>query len=329
MKTSSTQKVVSLTLWIASALTCANVSAQEITLTTTAKNVVASKAAIDFPGLDGNLQAIVAATPVGETSRSNPHPIGAWFYNGKWNIFNTDHATMPEGLQFKVQIFLKPDANHFLHSVSPENMRGGESCIDNRALNGNPNAQVAIFQNHAPDNRSGALNKYAATAEYDAAAAKWCIRNVGGERLYANTAYNVIVAPGGTATAMNPTLLTATPYVPVVATATQTSTSTSTQSSTLTVVLKTQWAIPPQGNLLHSSGLCKNVYGAYSDPNILATDTVIVTGQSELDGAQLQWSATVDNGAITLKVCNWKQMTLNAQAALNLNGRKVNLLVLR
>jgi hypothetical protein len=312
--------VVSLTLWVASLLICATVCAQEITLTTTGKNVVASKAAIDFPGLDGNLQAIVAAMPIGETARMNPHPIGAWFYNGKWNIFNTDHATMPEGLQFKVQIFLKPDANHFLHSITPENLRGGVSCIDNRALNNNPNAQVAIFQNHAPDNRSGALNKFAATAAYDATAAKWCIRNDGGERLFANTAYNIVVAPGAT-TALNPTVLTATPYVPVIAT--------STAPLALTVVLKTEWTVPPQGAVAHSSGLCKIINGTYNDPSIRATDTVIVTGQSELEGAYLQWSATVEDGAIHFNVCNWKQMTLNAQMALYLNGRKVNLLVLR
>ena len=317
--------VVSLTLWVASALICANAFAQEITLTTTGRNVVASKAAIDFPGLDGNSQAIVAATPIGETARSNPHPIGAWFYNGKWNIFNTDHATMPEGLQFKVQIFLRPDANHFLHSIAAENLHGGASCIDSPALNGNPGAQVAIFQNHAPDYRPGALNKFAATAEYDATAAKWCIKNIGGERLFANTAYNIVVAPGGTGgtggTALNPTVITATPYVPVVAT--------TTLPLTLTVVLKTEWTIPPQGSLSHASGLCKVIGSTYNDPNIRATDMVIVTAQSELEGAYLQWSATVENGAIHFMVCNWKQMTLNAQMALYLTGRKVNLLVLR
>ena len=54
-----------------------------------------------------------------------------------------------------------------------------------------------------------------------------------------------------------------------------------------------------------------------------------MTGQSELEGAYLQWTATVENGAIHFNVCNWKQMTLNVQAALYLNGRKVNILVLR
>ncbi len=309
-----------LLIWLT--LLTVNNFAQEITLTTTRENLTASKATIDMAGLAGNPQAIIVAVPIGETAKLNPHPIGAWYYNEKWNIFNTDHATMPIGLKFKVEVFLKPGANHFLHLITKENLTGDVSYIDNPALNNNPNAQVRIFQNHAPDNRSGALNKYEAKAEYDPTAGKWSVRNVNGEQLNPNTAYNVVVTMTGTVTPTpNPPLPTTTPYVPIVGT--------TLAPPTLTVVVKTEWTVPPQGNIAHSSGLCKIVYGTYNNPNILATDTVIVTGQAELEGAYLKWTATVENGAIHFNVCNWKQMTLNAQAALYLNGRKVNILVLR
>ena len=178
-------------------LMIANGQAQEITLTTTAANTVASKSTIDLPALSNNPGAIIVATSAGNTQTLNPHPIGAWYYNGKWNIFNTDHATMPIGLQFKVEVFLKPDANHFLHLITKENLTDMGSYIDHPALNHNPNAQFIILQNHAPDNRSNYLNKFEAKAEYNAAAEKWAIKNVTGERLYPNTAYNVVVASIG------------------------------------------------------------------------------------------------------------------------------------
>src|SRR5215210_1726183 len=151
-----------LVLLIALSLAAADSFAQEITLTTTAANLVASKATIDMPGLAGNPQAIIVATPLGDTATLNPRPIGAWYYNGKWNIFNTDHATMPAGLKFKVRVFLKPDAGQFLHVMTKETLSDGVSFIDYSALNGNPNARLTIFQNHAPDNRPGYLNKYEA-----------------------------------------------------------------------------------------------------------------------------------------------------------------------
>ena len=68
-------------------LTASDGFGQKITLTTTSANIV--------------------ATPTGNTARLNPHPIGAWYYNDKWNIFNTDHANLSVGLNFKIEVFFK------------------------------------------------------------------------------------------------------------------------------------------------------------------------------------------------------------------------------
>ncbi len=173
--------------------------AQEFTVTTTTANTVASKSTIELPGLANNPLAIIVATPLGDAETLNPHPIGAWYYNNKWNIFNTDHANMPAGLKFKLQVFLKPDFNHFLHIVTKVNLIGEGSEIDNPSLNNNPNAQVKILQNYAPDNRTGfALNKYEAKAGYNSSTGKWYIANVNGNPLCPNTAYNIVVTSGGT-----------------------------------------------------------------------------------------------------------------------------------
>lgn len=300
-----------------------NAFAQEFTLTTTKANLVASKATIEVPALSGNPDAIIIATPVGEAETLNPHPIGAWYYNGKWNIFNTDHANMPEGLTYNVQYFLRRSANHFIHVMTKDSITGSVSVIDNPALNGNPNAQFKIFQNHAPNNRTASLNKYAAKAEYDSAAGRWYIKNVNGERLYPDTAYNIVITSAGTAGSNSP-LPTTTPFVPVVGT-----TIAPVPVAPITAVVREEWDIPDQGNVKMSSGYCKRIDGAYNNSSIRGTDTVIVTGHSDADGDYLKWTATVSNGSIQLNVCNWKKMSLDTTTSLSLNGRRVNILVLR
>jgi len=171
--------------------------AQEFTLTTTPANTVSSKASIDMPGLTGNPLAIIVATPIGNTAMLNTHPIGAWYYSGKWNIFNTDHAVMPLGAKYKVQIFQQPGPNQFLHVVTQQNLGSEGSYIDNPALNNNPNVQVQIFQNHAPDVRSPYyLNRFEAKASYSTAAGRWFIANVNGEPIGRGCVYNIVVASG-------------------------------------------------------------------------------------------------------------------------------------
>lgn len=185
-------------------LTAANVCSQEFTFTTTTANTVASRSTIDMPGLAGNSHAIIVATPTGNTARLNTHPIGAWYYNGKWSIFNTDHATMPAGLSYKIQIFSTPDATHFLHVLSRENINGTATYIDNPALNDNPSAQLRIFQNYAPDYRSPYyLNSSEAVVAYSTATGKWHISNSNGKPLYPGVAYNVVVVSAGIPSSTN------------------------------------------------------------------------------------------------------------------------------
>lgn len=179
--------------------------AQEFTLTTTAANTVSSKSSIDMPGLTGNALAIIVATPIGSTAELNPNPIGAWYYSGKWNIFNSNHSVMPLGAKYKVQFFKQRGPNQFLHVVTEQNLGAEGSYIDSPALNDNPNAQVQILQNHAPDDRSPYnLNRFAAKASYSSAAGRWYIANTNDEPLRKSTAYNVVVSPGGVGANTNP-----------------------------------------------------------------------------------------------------------------------------
>ena len=176
------------------ALAVAISSAQEVTLTTSAANTTSSKSTIDLPALNGNASAIIFATPMGNTAALNQNTIGAWYYNDKWNIFNITHAVMPIGATFKVQYFVQPDANHFLHVVNAGgNATIPRSYLDYPVLNNQPNAQFKIFQNHSS---LYTRNPSEATAEYDAGSGKWFIKNVNGTALSRETAYNIGIASG-------------------------------------------------------------------------------------------------------------------------------------
>jgi hypothetical protein len=198
---------------------------QEFTLTTSAANIISAKALIDLPGLTGNPNAIIIATQLGNSITSNPIPVGAWYYSGKWNIFNTNFAAMLSGLTYKVQYFLAPGPNQFLHLVTLQNLGTDGSYIDNPALNNKPNVQFTIFQNHSPDIRSGSwLNPNEAKTGYSAAAGKWYITNVGGQVLQKGCAYNIVVSPSG---------ITPLPPVPI--------------DNTLTQFCKCPISLPPNG----------------------------------------------------------------------------------
>jgi hypothetical protein len=174
-------------------------------LVTTPANIISSKALIDLPGLTGDTAAIIVATPTGTTQQSNQHPTGAWYYNGKWNLFNSDHAPLIVGLTYKVTYFLTRGPNQFLHLVTQQNLGTEGSYIDHPLLNNHSNAQFAFFQNHAPDIRPGSvLNSFVEKVGYSMAASKWYITNAGGQLLQKGAAYNIVIPAGGTGTPSNP-----------------------------------------------------------------------------------------------------------------------------
>lgn len=190
-------RIVYIKFFAVALIICMSVysQAQEFTLTTTPANIISSRALIDLPGLSGNTLAIIVATPLGNTKALNPHPTGAWYYSGKWNIHNTDNAVLIPGLTYKVQYFLSPGPDQFLHLVTEQNIGSEGSYIDNPALNNKPNVQFTIFQNHSPDVRPGShINPFEAKAVYSTAPGKWYITNVGGQPLLKGAAYNIVIS---------------------------------------------------------------------------------------------------------------------------------------
>ncbi len=178
---------------------------QEYTLTTSPANISSAKALVDLPGLTGNTNAIIIATPLGNTKTMNPHPTGAWYYSGKWNIFNCDFAPMPVGLTYKVQYFLTPGTNQFLHLVTQGSLGAEGSYIDNPVLNNKANAQFVIFPNHSPETRAGSwLNPHEAKAAYNTSSGKWYITNINGQLMQKGCAYNIVVSSASGSTSIDP-----------------------------------------------------------------------------------------------------------------------------
>jgi hypothetical protein len=308
---------------------------QQFTQTVSRQNTSCNSACsvLDIPELNNNPLAIIFVTPVANAKTPNPHPIGAYFmYLKKWSIYNLDGAAIPEGATFTVQYYPSPDSDRFIFVVPRQ---GRKACIDHAGLTDTPSAQVRVFPTGSPT-RGALYNKDDIKTEYDATAHQWCIANINGNPVPSETAYNVAIA-SGRASASN-ALAAAPPPPPSAPSGVAARQGTLTMPpatlapqplAPLTVVVRTEWPLPDQGNIALSSGYCTPIWGAYADSSILATDFVIVTGQTANQGHQLKWTATVDNGAVQLNVCNSQKASLGASGALQLTGRTVNILVLR
>ncbi len=295
--------------------------AQELTLTSTTENTSWNRVTIDAYGLAGNPLAIIVATPLGETEKMNPHPIGVWYYGDKWHIRNTDGTRFVPGLEYKIHYFLRPGRDQFLHIITRENLVGEGSYIDSPALNNNPNAQLKILQNYAPDNRPVYnLNANEAKAVYSSAAGKWYIANVNGTRLFPNTAYNIVITSGG-GVGSNTPLPTVTPNLPTGSIETPPA-----PLAPLTVVVRTTFTVPYD---IYPLGAKQCTSHIYSNPSILITDAVIVTASTSFHGVLHPTVISVaGHGALQMVFCNWYDYSSYTKG-IDMRNRKFNILVLR
>jgi hypothetical protein len=124
----------------------------------------------------------------------NPHPIGVFYFQKKWNIFNLDQRVIPENAKFNVTYFTRPDAYHFLYTIKQEDIqRDGAALIDHLALNGNPGAQVQFLNSWGYEAGVPVSNRDEVNFQYNAAAGKWEIVNINKKSLFAQVAYNIII----------------------------------------------------------------------------------------------------------------------------------------
>lgn len=177
------------TLFLAVLFLAVNIYGQSaITLTTTPANINGIRALIDHPDLNGNAEAIIIVRPpVGYS-----HPLAVWYLANKWYVFNTDQANMSPREQFQLLYWSEAEPSHFAHVVTPQNLRGNRSYIDNAALNNKPTASIDIFQTMS-NARGGYWNANEPTLEYDQAEKKWYVVNKNGQAVLAGNAYNIAI----------------------------------------------------------------------------------------------------------------------------------------
>lgn len=107
---------------------------------------------IDNADTNNNPNAIVTVTPNwAPYSVYDNHPIGVWYHNGKWSIFNQDGTAIPNHAAFNV--YALPNAGYtgvFVHTATVSNSAGDFTDINNSASNNQPNNIVLVTPNWAP-----------------------------------------------------------------------------------------------------------------------------------------------------------------------------------
>jgi Type VI secretion system effector, Hcp len=155
---------------------------------------------LDIPELNDNPSAIILATPITEkTVVLNPHPIGVYYFQNKWRVFNLDQKSMPLGAKFKVDYVAKPHTNYFRYSVTMQNLeKSGAASIDHPALNNNPDAQFSLIVSWLPNDERGLANRDSVAIQYNRDAGKWYVSNVNKKALFERAGYNIIIAASNT-----------------------------------------------------------------------------------------------------------------------------------
>ena len=130
---------------------------------------------LDVPELNNNPSAIIFVTPeLVDGINLNPHPIGVFYFQKKWNIFNLDQRVIPENAKFNVTYFTRPDPHHFLYTIQQEDVqRDGAALINHPALNGNSGAQIRFLNSWGYEAGVPVSNRDEVVMQYNTDAGKW------------------------------------------------------------------------------------------------------------------------------------------------------------
>lgn len=150
---------------------------------------------LDIPDLNNNPAAIIFATPLLENGLNlNPHPIGIYYFKGKWSIFNLDQQPISEGAKFNVEYVAKPDSTHFQYLITKENLqKDGSAVIDHRPIN-NPNTQLRFIPCWAPEFHIATVNRDEVSLQFNKETSKWYISNINKKPLFERVGYNIIAS---------------------------------------------------------------------------------------------------------------------------------------
>jgi len=112
----------------------------------TAANKSGHISTIDHASLNNNPNAIVILTANWQGGAVyNKSPVGVYYAENKWKIFNQDLAAMPVGVKYNLLI-TNPTSTAFKHVATASNVSGNVTFLDHPSLNGNPNAKLLVTQ---------------------------------------------------------------------------------------------------------------------------------------------------------------------------------------
>ncbi len=138
-----------------------------------------------------NPQAMVFVTPAWISpaggSVYNPHPIGVWYTQGNWAIFNEDQTAMPLGKVFNVGVLGTDQA--YIQQSNGSNISGDFTTLDYAPANDNPNAMLLVTQNWNPGGQGGAYNAHEIGVFYTGS--RWAIFNQDLSPMNAGLSFNV------------------------------------------------------------------------------------------------------------------------------------------
>jgi hypothetical protein len=164
--------------------------------TATATTITNNWTDLDNSVTNNNPQAVVFVTPNWNPGSTmgvyDTHPIGVWYHNGRWAIFNQDRAAMPVGASFNV--YALPQANDddvFVHTATAANSTKYSTTIDRPYSNSQSSAILLVTPNWNPASSSGTYDAHPIGAWYHNG--KWHIFNEDQTPIPAGASFNVVV----------------------------------------------------------------------------------------------------------------------------------------
>lgn len=199
MKYNLQYKKILLCIFLAAAVS--SHAQQQITHTTTKENISCNYdcTILDVAALTNNPDAVIFVTPVTDKGAIlNTHPIGAYYFKSKWQIFNLDSKPIPVGSKFTVEYFASPDESRFQYSFARSDIQAdGSALIDNWHLNNNPTVRFNTFLNWNPATQGAVTNREEITVQYNPGIGKWFISNNNNKPIVARVTYNIAITwPG-------------------------------------------------------------------------------------------------------------------------------------
>lgn len=174
----------------------------EVSQRATPENVKYNSTYIDHPATNGNPDAFVTVRQArGAEGGDYGQAIGVWYdrftEGGRWAVFNQDEEPMRVGASFDVAIL--DGSGYFVHRATEENSEDDRTYLDDKLVNGDPDANLSITQNWNPGGGAGTYNRHTIDVDYSESRERWVIFNEDGSSIPRDAAFNVVVEEEGPA----------------------------------------------------------------------------------------------------------------------------------